>query len=181
MRLIELQSTLAEVASGLAIINNTFNAEILLQPFSKIALFQANVPIDTDDDSLNTYVEEDLGAILDVKLSNHYVLLESLELESYDGFTGGQTSTGRKQILNGGASNILGVIPSFALENFSVGGDDYYWLSYEANQPVFLNLNNKEPQLLRNVMIRIVNKLRVAVNVSDKFAVTLLIKDSRDE
>ena len=50
-----------------------------------------------------------------------------------------------------------------------------------ANQPVFLNLNNKEPQLLRNVMIRIVNKLRVAVNVSDKFAVTLLIKDSRDE
>tara|TARA_R110000824_G_scaffold14745_4_gene62562 strand:+ start:555 stop:1079 length:525 start_codon:yes stop_codon:yes gene_type:complete len=174
MRLIELQSTLAEVASGLAIINNTFNAEILLQPFSKIALFQANVPIDTDDDSLNTYVEEDLGAILDVKLSNHYVLLESLELESYDGFTSATK-------LNGGASNILGVIPSFALENFSVGGDDYYWLSYEANQPVFLNLNNKEPQLLRNVMIRIVNKLRVAVNVSDKFAVTLLIKDSRDE
>ena len=174
MRLIELQSTLTEVASGLAIINNTFNAEILLQPFSKIALFQANVPIDTDDDSLNTYVEEDLGAILDVKLSNHYVLLESLELESYDGFTSATK-------LNGGASNILGVIPSFALENFTAGDEDYYWLSYEANQPVFLNLNNKEPLLLRNVMIRIVNKLRVAVNVSDKFAVTLLIKDSRDE
>ena len=174
MRLIELQSTLSEVASGLALCNNTFNAEILIQPFSQIALYQANVPINIDADSLNTYVEEDLGAILDVKLSNHYVLLESLELESYDGFT---SSTK----LNGGASNILGVIPSFALENFSVGGDDYYWLSYEANQPVFLNLNNKEPQLLRNVMIRIVNKLRVAVNVSDKFAVTLLIKDSRDE
>ena len=174
MRLIELQSTLAEVGADLAIINNTFNSEILLEPFSKIALFQANIPLDVEDSSLARYTEEEVGSVLDVKLSNHYVLLESLELESYDGFT----SVNK---LNGGASNILGVIPSSALETFKLTGDDYYWLSYEANQPVFLNLNNKEPQLLRNIMVRIVNKLRVDVNASDKFAITLLIKDSRDE
>tara|TARA_R110000823_G_C15882019_1_gene495167 strand:+ start:88 stop:612 length:525 start_codon:yes stop_codon:yes gene_type:complete len=173
MRLIELQSTLAEVASNLAIINNTFNSEILLEPYSKIALFQANIPLDVDDDTLVRYTEEEVGAVLDVQLSNHYVLLESLELESYDGFT----STTK---LNGGASSILGVIPSFSLQTTSAGGEDYYWLSYEANKPIFLNLNNKEPQLLRNIMVRIVNKLRVDVNASDKFSITLLVKDSRD-
>tara|TARA_R110000851_G_scaffold211112_1_gene363622 strand:+ start:607 stop:1131 length:525 start_codon:yes stop_codon:yes gene_type:complete len=173
MRLIELQSTLAEVASDLAIINNTFNSEILLEPYSKIALFQANIPLDVEDDSLARYTEEEVGAVLDVEMSPHYVLLESLELESYDGFTSATK-------LNGGASNILGVIPSFTLQNTSAGDEDYYWLSYEAAQLVFLNLNNKEPMLLRNIMVRIVNKLRVDVNASDKFALTLIIKDSRD-
>jgi hypothetical protein len=88
------------------------------------------------------------------------VLLDSLQLQSYDSFSKTQEPSG------GQRRNILTVIPSS-----NVTGS----LVYEPSYPTFIDLDNANPLLVRNIRARIVRNDYSPVAVEGLSSLVLLV------
>ena len=92
-------------------------------------------------------------------VDNFLFELLNLDLESYDGFTEQR-------------QNYLSTIPATATTGNVV--------SYKTSYPIFLNLANKKPFTLRNIMGRILSFGNRPLQTRGQTTATLLIKDSDD-
>ena len=88
------------------------------------------------------------------------VQLINLQVESYDSFND-QITFG-----NGQRTNILGVIPS---------KDSAGKVVYEPNERFFLDIDNKEPILLRNLHIRVLREDYSDININGLATIVVLI------
>jgi hypothetical protein len=88
------------------------------------------------------------------------VLLDSLQLQSYDSFSKTQEPSG------GQRRNILTVIPS---------SNETGSLVYEPSYPTFIDLDNANPLLVRNIRARIVRNDYSAVEVQGLSSLVLLV------
>lgn len=93
-------------------------------------------------------------------ISDSYIIeMMNLELDSYDGEIGRRRS-------------ILGVIPE------SNDANEYGVINYEAHTPIFISINNKQQQILRNIIARITRNDNSGVVVRGLCSMTVLIKDA---
>ena len=100
----------------------------------------------------NYFIPEEADAIL--------VQLMNLQIESYDSFSTSSTPSG------GQRSNILAVIPT------TVGGK----IIFSPNYPTFLDLNNEEPILLRNLNIRCLREDYSPILINGMGTIVILIE-----
>lgn len=88
------------------------------------------------------------------------VLLDNLQLDSYDSYSSTQEPSG------GQRKNLLTVIPS---------SNETGTLVYEPSYPTFINLNNQNPIFLRNIKARILRNDYSAIDVQGLSSMVLLI------
>ena len=102
----------------------------------------------------------DFNAYASSEVVDNFIFeLLNLDLESYDGFTEQR-------------QNYLSTVPSTAsIENV---------ISYKASYPIFLNLANKQPFTIRNILARVLSFGNRALNTRGQTTATLLIKDGDD-
>lgn len=115
-----------------------------------------NVPSPSTLNSVNQSLSF-LGTLTLVQNIPDSIIIEMLnvELNSYDS-------------LFGGRKNILAVIPN--VENISNR------LIYSANFPLFIEINNKQPRLLRNIKARLLNTDYSTLTLNGQNVITLILK-----
>ena len=195
MRLISLASNLDAEYSE---VSNTFNAEILIKPNSKIALSSIVAELNIlDPDELTNY-------------DPYYVELMDLDVDTY---YGRQVATNG---FNGQRRNFIASIPKdqvklvmpFQSGGFSISGIDFtmnaigttisgaivtptgvaaassvypapfqYRLRWTPSYPVFLDLKNKEEFNIRQLSVRLINFDGTTVALDGPMYVDVLIKD----
>lgn len=109
--------------------------------------------------TLRTYISFYPAFASSDTVDNFIFELLNLDLESYDGFTEQR-------------QNYLSTIPSTATTGNVV--------SYKTSYPIFLNLSNKKPFTLRNIMARILSFGNRPLQTRGQTTATILIKDSDD-
>ena len=194
MRLISLASNLDAEYSE---VSNTFNAEILIKPNSKIALSSIVAELNIlDADELTNY-------------DPYYVELMDLDVDTYYGRRVAANG------FNGQRRNFIASIPKdqvklvmpFQSGGFSVSGIDFtmnaigttmtttgtptgvaevssvypapfqYRLRWTPSYPVFLDLKNKEEFNIRQLSVRLINFDGTTVALDGPMYVDVLIKD----
>ena len=100
------------------------------------------------------------------KNDNYIVELMNLQLQSYDGYSDNVNN------IRAGRKNILATIP--------IDQDINDILRYNATTPYFLDLDNKDDVILRNIRARILNLDYSPVETEGLSVMTLLIKDSSE-
>ena len=100
------------------------------------------------------------------KNDNYIVELMNLQLQSYDGYSDNVNN------IRAGRKNILATIP--------IDQDINDILRYAATTPYFLNLDNKDDVILRNIRARLLNLDYSPVETKGLSIMTLLIKDSSE-
>ena len=199
MRLISLAT---ELGAEFSEVSNTFNAEILIKPNSKIALSSIVAELNIEDvDELTAY-------------DPYYIELMDLDVDSYYGRQ--VASNG----FNGQRRNFIASIPKDQVKlvmpwqpnGFSVSGIAFenldpvsttfldttgttsniaaaaavypasfqYRLRWTPAYPVFLDLKNKEEFNIRQLSIRLINYDGTIVALSGPMYVDVLIKDGSD-
>ncbi len=142
---------------GLNVGANTGNRFVYLRPaYTRVATF-----IGASNFSLQSF-------------ESYVVQLQSQILESYDG---GSFKTGAgngAKLGEGGQFSILKVIPNY---NQNV---DNRVCNYEASNLTFIDLNNKEPILLRNINARILNASLDQIKTQNISILTLLFKEQNE-
>ena len=109
---------------------------------------------------LRSYIASEFAKASSEVVDNFIFELLNLDLESFDG------ATQQRQ-------NYLSTIPSTAtIENV---------VSYKASYPIFLNLSNKQPFTLRNILARVLTFGNRPLNTRGQTTATLLIKDADDK
>ncbi len=202
MRLISLAT---EVDAKFTEVSNTFNAEILIKPNSKIALSSIIADLDiTSPDELTNY-------------DPYYVELMDLDVDTYYGRQVEETG------YNGQRRNFIASIPKDEVKlvmpwqsgGFSVSGVTFapaldrnlvagkvmstggtttniaeaaavypapfqYRLRWTPSYPVFLDLKNKEEFNIRQLSIRLINYDGTIVALSGPMYIDVLIKDGAE-
>ncbi len=202
MRLISLAT---EVDAKFTEVSNTFNAEILIKPNSKIALSSIIADLDiTSPDELTNY-------------DPYYVELMDLDVDTYYGRQVEETG------YNGQRRNFIASIPKDEVKlvmpwqsgGFSVSGVTFapaldrnlvagkvmstggtttniaeaaavypapfqYRLRWTPSYPVFLDLKNKEEFNIRQLSIRLINYDGTIVALRGPMYIDVLIKDGSD-
>lgn len=100
------------------------------------------------------------------KNDNYIVELMNLQLQSYDGYSDNVNN------IRAGRKNILATIP--------LDQDTNNILRYNATTPYFLDLDNKDDVILRNIRARLLNLDYSPVETQGLSVITLLIKDSTE-
>ena len=109
----------------------------------------------------------DRDIITDQSRNDNYIIeLMNLKIQSYDGYSDNTNN------IRAGRKSILATIP--------VDQDTNDILRFNASTPYFLNLDNKDKVLIRNLKVRILNYDYSEVNLNGLAVMTLLIKDGRD-
>ena len=202
MRLISLAT---EVDAKFTEVSNTFNAEILIKPNSKIALSSIIADLDiTSPDELTNY-------------DPYFIELMDLDVDSYygrqvasNGFNGQRrnfiASIPKDEVKlvmpwQSGGFSVSGVTFAPALDRnlvagkvMSTGGTTtniaeaaavypasfQYRLRWTPAYPVFLDLKNKEQFNIRQLSIRMINYDGTIVALSGPMYIDVLIKDGSD-
>ena len=109
---------------------------------------------------LRSYIANEYAFASSEVVDNFIFELLNLDLESFDG------ATQQRQ-------NYLSTIPSTAtIENV---------VSYKASYPIFLNLSNKQPFTLRNILARVLTFGNRPLTTRGQTTATILIKDADDK
>ena len=109
-----------------------------------------------------------------VNSDNYVVILDSNPLMSYDASQSnysGQSivsAQNNKQPKRGRRLNILATIAV---------NDNSGYLEYRANELVYIDLDNKYPQIIKNLVLRVLNKNLEPIQTNGSAVMTLLIKD----
>ena len=106
-----------------------------------------------------------------INSDNYVVLLDSNPLQSYDAskFNYGQISANKEpNEMRGRRLNILATIPK---------NDNSGYLEFVAEVPTFIDLDNKYPQQLKNIRVRVVDKDLNPISTLGTSIITLLVKD----
>lgn len=106
-----------------------------------------------------------------INSDNYVVLLDSNPLQSYDAskFNYGQITANKEpNEMRGRRLNILATIPK---------NDNSGYLEFVAEVPTFIDLDNKYPQQLKNIRLRVVDKDLNPISTLGTSIITLLVKD----
>ena len=160
MRLISLAT---ELGAEFSEVSNTFNAEILIKPNSKIALSSIVAELNIEDvDELTAY-------------DPYFIELMDLDVDSYYGRQ--VASNG----FNGQRRNFIASIPKDQVKLVMVYPASFqYRLRWTPAYPVFLDLKNKEEFNIRQLSIRLINYDGTIVALSGPMYIDVLIKDGSD-
>tara|TARA_R110000764_G_C10818745_1_gene361316 strand:- start:38 stop:631 length:594 start_codon:yes stop_codon:yes gene_type:complete len=197
MRLISLATDEDANDGGEAVIDNTFNAEILIGSNSQIAMSSI-----VTEFSIST--NDQLEAF-----EPYFLELTNIELESYYGrtdFANGLSNGSRKNFIATIPPDQLRVVvplrPSYfaisgvtittptnlanptAAADFgdgAVGSAIQYRLRWTPSNPIFLNISNKEPFALRQLGVRLLDYEGNVVTLEGAMFVDLLVRDSLDK
>ena len=108
-----------------------------------------------------------------VNSDNYIVLLDSNPLFSYDAskfdYIKNNVSSKDKKAKRGRRLNILATIPV---------NDNNGFVEFDSNELVYIDLDNKFPQVLKNIRLRVLNKNFDEIETNGESIMTLLIKDN---
>lgn len=105
-----------------------------------------------------------------VRTQNYVVEFQSTTLESYDGSSFSRVGNALSKVGHGGQFSILKVIPNININN------NNNQVNYEPATLAFIDINNKEPLLLRNIQCRILNSALEPIKQDDLGVLTLYLK-----
>ena len=101
------------------------------------------------------------------------VVLDSNPLYSYDAskfdYTNTTTIINSTKAKRGRRYNILATIPI---------NDNNGFVEFNANELVYIDLDNKFPQVIKNIRLRVLNKNFDEIETNGESVMTLLIKDN---
>ena len=199
MRLISLAT---ELGAEFSEVSNTFNAEILIKPNSKIALSSIVAELNIEDvDELTAY-------------DPYYIELMDLDVDSYygRGVSGNAFNGQRRNFIASIPKDQVKLVMPWQSGGFSVSGIAYedldpvsttflqttgttsniaaaaavypasfqYRLRWTPAYPVFLDLKNKDEFNIRQLSIRMINYDGTIVALSGPMYIDVLIKDGSD-
>ena len=108
-----------------------------------------------------------------VNSDNYIVVLDSNPLYSYDAskfdYTNTITVPNSSKAKRGRRYNILATIPI---------NDNNGFVEFNANELVYIDLDNKYPQVIKNIRLRVLNKNFDEIETNGESVMTLLIKDN---
>lgn len=108
-----------------------------------------------------------------VNSDNYIVVLDSNPLYSYDAskfdYTNTTTIINSTKAKRGRRYNILATIPI---------NDNNGFVEFNANELVYIDLDNKFPQVIKNIRLRVLNKNFDEIETNGESVMTLLIKDN---
>ncbi len=105
-----------------------------------------------------------------IRTQNYVVEFQSSILESYDGSSFGRLGGALQKIGEGGQFSILKVVPNTNINN------NNNQVNYEPATLAFIDLNNKEPLLLKNIRCRILDSSLKPIKQDDIGVLTLYMK-----
>lgn len=107
-----------------------------------------------------------------VNSDNYIVVLDSNPLYSYDAskfdYSNNITIPNSSKAKRGRRLNILATIPV---------NDNNGFIEFNANELVYIDLDNKYPQVIKNIRLRVLNKNFDEIETNGESVMTLLIKD----
>ena len=108
-----------------------------------------------------------------VNSDNYIVVLDSNPLYSYDAskfdYSNNITIPNSSKAKRGRRYNILATIPV---------NDNNGFIEFNANELVYIDLDNKFPQVIKNIRLRVLNKNFDEIETNGESVMTLLIKDA---
>ena len=108
-----------------------------------------------------------------VNSDNYIVVLDSNPLYSYDAskfdYSNTITVPNSSKAKRGRRYNILATIPV---------NDNNGFIEFNANELIYIDLDNKFPQVIKNIRLRVLNKNFDEIETNGESVMTLLIKDS---
>jgi len=108
-----------------------------------------------------------------VNSDNYIVVLDSNPLHSYDAskfdYSNNITIPNSSKAKRGRRLNILATIPV---------NDNNGFIEFNANELVYIDLDNKYPQIIKNIRLRVLNKNFDEIETNGESVMTLLIKDA---